>query len=201
MSRTATLNPKARTSLLEAATGLMMAKGYNGTSVEDICAAAKVTKGSFFHYFESKEELGRAALQGFCEAMGRQFEQAIGAEKDPWKRVLRYLDAVEGMAKSPAATRGCLLGEFSNEMCDCSSGIQAMCCGAFEHWTAKFAGELAAAKKATSPRAAWKPREVAEHFIAVIEGSLLMAKAKRDAGILARNVRHFRAYLQGLAKA
>jgi TetR/AcrR family transcriptional regulator, transcriptional repressor for nem operon len=198
MPRTAALNPKTREKLLDAATSLMLSQGYNGTSVDAICAEAGVTKGSFFHYFESKDELGRAALQRFCEKMGRKFEIAIGLEKDPWKRVLKYLDAVEDVANDPEAANGCLLGEFSAELCDCNGPMRSMCCGGFQAWSEKLAGELAAAKKAVAPRASWDPQEVAEHFIAVMEGSLLMAKVRKDPEIVAKNVRHFRTYLKGL---
>ncbi len=198
MPRTATLNPKTREKLLAAATELMLSRGYNGTSVDDICAGAGLTKGSFFHYFKSKEELGRAALQRFCENQGRMFEAAVAGEKDPWKRVLRYLDAIEAFSKDPAAARGCLLAEMTAEMCDCSTGLRNICCGAFEGWGETFGAELAAAKKAVAPKASWKPREVADHFIAVMEGSLLMARAKEDPAIVGRNVRHFREYLKGL---
>ncbi len=198
MPRTATLNPKTRAKLLDAATELMLSRGYNGTSVDDICASAGLTKGSFFHYFESKEDLGRAALKRFCDEKAAMFMAAVGSQTDPWKRVLAYLDAIEAFSKDPRAACGCLLAEMTAEMCDCSSSLRGDCCGAFESWIGAFAGELAAAKKATAPRASWNPREVAEHFVATLEGALLLAKAKRDPEVVGRNVRHFRSYVKGL---
>jgi TetR/AcrR family transcriptional repressor of nem operon len=50
----------AKTRLLEAARDTIRAKGFAATSVDDLCQAAAVTKGSFFHHFKSKEELGVA---------------------------------------------------------------------------------------------------------------------------------------------
>lgn len=198
MPRTATPNPKARARLLDAATRLMISRGFNGTSVDDICRDAGLTKGSFFHYFDSKEDIGRAALKGFCDDKAAMFMNAVGSQTDPLKRVLAYLDAIESFSKNPAAAQGCLLAEMTSEMCDCSSGLRGDCCSAFDTWIGAFAGELAAAKKTNAPRAAWDPREVAEHFVATLEGALLLAKAKKDPETVGRNVRHFRAYVKGL---
>ena len=51
----------ARTRLLDAARDVIRAKGFAGTSVDDLCRAADVTKGAFFHNFGSKDALGVAA--------------------------------------------------------------------------------------------------------------------------------------------
>jgi TetR/AcrR family transcriptional repressor of nem operon len=51
--------PATKRKLVEAGIKLVRAQGYNATTVDDICAAAGVTKGGFFHYFKSKEELAK----------------------------------------------------------------------------------------------------------------------------------------------
>src|SRR6516165_5036329 len=56
---------ETRARLLDAARDVIRANGYAGSTVDDICTAAGVSKGSFFHYFDSKEELGIAALERF----------------------------------------------------------------------------------------------------------------------------------------
>jgi TetR/AcrR family transcriptional repressor of nem operon len=69
--RTAELDSPTRDKLLDAAEGHMLSKGFTATSVDDVCRAAGLTKGSFFHYFDSKEHLGRVVVERFYRARKR----------------------------------------------------------------------------------------------------------------------------------
>jgi len=81
--RAAQKDSPTKTRLLDAAERLMLAKGFSATTVDDICETAKLTKGSFFHYFESKDELGEELLEHFCTAGQRIHEMFCGNTTDP----------------------------------------------------------------------------------------------------------------------
>src|SRR5215831_16353057 len=82
---------ETRAKLLDAARDVIRSKGYAGSTVDDICAAAGVTKGSFFHYFDSKEELGIAALERFGAMAATLFASApYRTANDPRDLVLGY---------------------------------------------------------------------------------------------------------------
>ncbi len=196
MARSARSESTTKTRLLDAAEGLMLAKGFGATSVEEICHAAKLTKGSFFHYFDSKERLGRELLARFCSA-GRQLHQSCcGNERDPLKRVYRYIDAAARLAQDSPMSRGCLLGGFSQELCDTHPGIRSACEQGFDAWAKQFTEELTRAKAQYAPKASFKPRELAEYFIAILEGSLILGKTRNNMSVVAQNLRHFKAYVQ-----
>ncbi|MEH6727941.1 MAG: helix-turn-helix domain-containing protein, partial [Hyphomicrobiales bacterium] len=63
----------ARTRLLEAARDMIRKKGFSGTTVDDLCKAAAVTKGAYFHHFNSKEALGVAAAEFWTETTSALF--------------------------------------------------------------------------------------------------------------------------------
>ena len=200
MARRAHSEPGTKTRLLDAAERLMLAKGFGATSVDEICHAAKLTKGSFFHYFDSKERLGQELLDRFCST-GRQLHQrCCGNERDPLKRIYRYIDAVARLAQDSTRRNGCLLGGFAQELCDTHPGMRSACEQGFNAWARQFAEELTRAKARYVPNASFRPWELAEHFIATLEGSLLLGKARNDMTVVAQNLRHFKAYVRTLFK-
>jgi len=198
MVRTAALESPTKEKLLDGAQELMLAKGFAATTIDEVCEQAGVTKGGFFHYFQSKDQLGKEVLERFCVSGRHMHEAFCGRETDPLKRVYRYIDGAIAIAQDPAMSKGCLLGVFSQELCDTNPQIRQACKRGFEDWAKGFAGELARAKAKHAPRVSFDPRELAEHLIAVMEGSMILGKAKRDMTVVAQNLRHYKAYVKSL---
>ena len=198
MTRTALANPPAKARLLDAAQALMLAKGFAATTVDEICGRAKLTKGSFFHYFESKDALGQALLRRFCETGDQLHRSLCGSERDPLKRVYRYIDEMIRLSRGPVMGKGCLLGTFAQELCDSSPAIRQQCAQGFEGWAAQFGEELRRAKTRYAPKASFDPKELAEHLIAIMEGSLILGKARNDSMATARHLHHYKRYLRAL---
>lgn len=171
-------NPATRESLLEAAQQLMLAQGFTATTVDQICEAASVTKGAFFHYFSSKDELAKATFDRFCRRGGERYQSAPFLKKsDPLERLNGYVDFTIAQAKR-AVRDSCLVGMFSQELADSRPEFRTMCEGAFAQWAAGLKTMLDEVKKRHAPRASIDTQSLAEHFIAVFEGSLILAKAQ-----------------------
>ncbi|HET6465945.1 MAG TPA: TetR/AcrR family transcriptional regulator [Nitrospiria bacterium] len=195
--RTPQIPSHAREKLLDAAQRLMLVKGYPATTIDEICSAAKLTKGSFFHYFESKEDLGKALLDRYASAGQRMEWSALRMNnRDPLERVYGYLDFSARLYQRPHGRNGCLLGNFAQELSDTHPEIRSLCAKRFDEWAAMFKRALDEAKIKHRPRATLDTQGLAEHFIAVLEGSLILGKAHRDMGIVRKNLRHFKQYLK-----
>ncbi len=131
----------ARERILDVALNVIRAKGYNATTVDDLCAAAKVTKGAFFHHFASKEQLAVEAADHWSALTGALFEAApYHAGASARERVQGYLDFRAAILQGRIAEYTCLVGTMVQE-CTSPARPSAM--------------PARAASPATRPR--WKP--------------------------------------------
>ncbi len=197
--RRAQVHSPTKEKLLDAAQRLMLAKGYPATTVDEICEAAGLTKGSFFHYFQNKEDLGKAVLDRYVVLKQQMWQAAPFMKKsDPLQRVYGYLDFAVQMYKKPESQNGCLLGHFAQELSDTYPEIRSLCAERFGQWAKTFKRDLDEARAKYAAKAALDTQSLAEHFIAVLEGSLILGKAKRDMRIVEKSLRHFKQYLKTL---
>jgi len=190
---------QTRTRLLDAATELMLAKGFVATSVDDVCQAAGLTKGSFFHYFPGKEDLGIAVVRRFYDARHQVFAEApFRRLADPLARVLGHVDFLIEWVRCPASPKGCLMGTFVQELAQTHPNIRSACAACFEAVAADLERDLDEAKVKYAPKATWSARSLSEHLIAVVQGAIILAKAKQDVKVVEESLGHFRRYLTGL---
>ncbi|HKV53841.1 MAG TPA: TetR/AcrR family transcriptional regulator [Candidatus Binataceae bacterium] len=177
----------SRTSILKTARNLMLKYGYAATSVDDICSSAGVTKGSLYHFFETKEELGMVVLNGFYDEGVARVARGPHAEmNDPYQRLLGLFDHLEAIG--PELWRdGCLMGNFACELSESSPIIRRRVSEIFEELVNKLAPifrPIARRRKEAD--------ELAEQTLMVIEGAVVMAKAHNDPNRIASGLRFFR---------
>jgi TetR/AcrR family transcriptional repressor of nem operon len=185
---------RTRELILRAATRLFTAKGFHDTTLDDVRRTAKVTTGAFFHHFRGKDDLGFAVLDAYLEQRGRELDEIEGElypdpSDDPLEQVVRRLHAtrarfVTRMARKQA---GCIFGNLSTTLSDTHDGFRRRLAECFDAMAADFAGKLEAARRRYQPRRAIDADELARYIVSVLEGSIILARAHRDASVLARN--------------
>lgn len=197
----AVVGGETRVKLLDAAMHVMRLKGYAATTVDDICRAAGLTKGSFFHHFASKEALGIAAADHFASMAAGIFSAApYRAHADPVDRLLGYVDFRIAILQGPICDFSCLLGTFVQELYETHPAIRA---AAEKHLTdhvAELVVDVAEAKRRYAPEATWSAESVAVHMQAVLQGSLIFAKARQGPEVATQSLGHLRRYLEMLFK-
>lgn len=194
-----TSEPATKRKLLDAAVSLMIRKGFTASTVDDICAEAGLTKGSFFHYFDSKEDLAKAAAKHFHQRQQQMFDGAdFRSLADPLERVHGRLDFLADVACNPQLPKSCLIGNLAQEVSATHDGIRCVCECVFESTAADFERDVAAAKLKHAPGADFDPASVARLYITLMQGSMILAKASKNPGILEENIEHLRSYIESL---
>ncbi len=190
---------RSKTRLLEAALSVIRAKGYTATRVEDVCEAADLTKGSFFHHFKSKEELAVAAADYWSQTTDALFAAApYHAPSDPLERVLAYVDFRKEILAGEVPEFTCLVGTMVQEVYETVPAIRDACDRSISGHAAEVEKDIAAAKALYAPDATWTPESLALHTQAVIQGSFILAKARMGAEVAAQSLDHLRAYVEML---
>lgn len=191
----------ARQKLVEAAISLIRQKGYAATSVDDLCGAAGVTKGGFFHHFKSKEALAVAATTYWIERCAATFAQApYHAHGDPLERILGYLEFRKTLLAGKLHEISCLAGTMVQEIFASHPDIARACEASIYGHAATIEEDIAAAMKQYRVRARWTAASLALHTQAVLQGAFILAKAKGDADIAIQSVDHLRRYIELLFK-
>jgi TetR/AcrR family transcriptional repressor of nem operon len=193
MVRTST----AKAKLLDAAFAVIRTKGFAATSVDDLCAAAGVTKGAFFHHFKSKDDLAVAAANHWSEVTGTLFASApYHAHEDPLQRVLGYLDFRKELLKGNVPEFTCLVGTMVQEAYETNPQIRAACDASISGHADNIAADIAAAMKRHEIETDWTAESLALHTQAVLQGAFILAKAKGGASIAAESIDHLARYIE-----
>ena len=188
---------ESKTKLLQAALHVIRVKGYSATRIEDVCEAAGLTKGSFFHHFDSKEALALAAADYWIEGTGSLFASApFHAPRDPVDRLLAYVDFRKALLMGELADFTCLIGTMVQEIYDTHPAIREACNRSISGHAATLIPDIEEAIRQRGIEPNWTAESLALYTQATIQGAFILAKAKRGAAIAAECIDHLRRYLE-----
>jgi TetR/AcrR family transcriptional repressor of nem operon len=176
-----------REELVRVAEKLMLRDGYSATRVDDIIRMAGLSKGSFYHFFDSKESLGLAALEHYyADRVGRLAGGRYATDTDPLRRAHGFLEYASQVA-TDLWTTGCLLANLAADAGGSSRAISK----ALKKRTAELQALLA---DLLGPfgTAEMTAADLAEFFLVCIEGSIVLARIHGDPAYLRRGLEQFR---------
>ncbi|OQW55040.1 MAG: TetR family transcriptional regulator [Proteobacteria bacterium SG_bin7] len=187
----------AKDLLLEAAFQLIRTKGYTSTRIEEICELAGVTKGTFFHYFDTKEALAVAAAQHWSRVTGEFFKSApYHNPKDPLDRFLGYIEFRKEILHGKIPEFTCLVGTMVQEAYNTHPEIRIACRDSIFGHAETLEKDIQEAKRLYAPKAKWSVKSLALHTQAVIQGSFILAKATDSAEVASQAIDHLKNYVQ-----
>lgn len=168
--------------ILLAGMSVMKSHGYNGTSVKDIVDAAGVPKGSFYNYFESKEQFALDAID-YAAMEGHAFFNQVAQNDDPGCAFMR-LKGLFTVGIDCACDHnfkvGCFIGNMCQEMADCSDIIRVRLDQVMNGNTRAIADLIKEGQQQGSVSPDLDPAETAEFLFNAWEGALMRAKASKS---------------------
>lgn len=187
---------EARARLIQAGRSLVRHKGFAATSVDDLCAAAGVTKGAFFHHFPSKEALGVALIDDWTETTAALFgAHPYNDLSDPLDRVFGYLDVRREILDQPIPEFSCVAGTSVQEAYETSPPIRAAAERSVRSGCEHVLPHLAAAL-AAHPVPGVTAETLARQFQVAVQGGIVLAKALNDPAPAREAFDHLEHYLR-----
>ncbi|WP_461123112.1 TetR/AcrR family transcriptional regulator [Saccharothrix stipae] len=180
MGRTST----ARDRLLDSACELMNIRGYAAIGVAEICARADVRKGSFYHFFESKQALTVEVVDTHWQAQRVAWHERLTGPEPALERLRRLIAWLvetqrEGWQVS-GRVDGCLLGNLAAELSDQEAVVRQRLTTAFDEQTELVHTALTDGAQDGSVAPAYADRATARAVVAHVEGAVLLAKLAGD---------------------
>lgn len=181
-----------RNLILQAGADLISMKGFGATGINGILTAAGVPKGSFYHYFSSKNDFGLAIIDTFAEEYDAKLDQILNdRSRSCVDRLRAYFDTGFDDMASCNCTRGCLMGNLGQELAGQNEIFRIRLNNAFCAWEKRFERCIAEAQTAGDIEVGIEPSDAASFLLSGWEGAILRAKVVKSTEPMERFVRVF----------
>jgi TetR/AcrR family transcriptional repressor of nem operon len=189
-----------RKALLDAAFWSFYRNGYQGANLDDIVREAGMTKGALYHHFPDKQALGYAVIEHVVRpwVMGRW--DTLRNQKDPITAMAGLLRDSARNAQVEMIRLGCPLNNLAQEMSPLDEGFRWRLERVLHDWRNGIAEAFRSGQRAGTVKTDVDPDRVAMFSIAVIQGSIGVAKTFQGALALQENVEMLISFLETLRR-
>jgi TetR/AcrR family transcriptional repressor of nem operon len=171
--------PSTREHLIAAGMQTVLKKGYNGSGIQAITAAAGLPKGSFYKYFENKEALGAELVRHYGETGPRRLGLA-DKSIPPLDRLRRHFEAAGDLYIEMNYAQGCLLGNFSAELAHQCPLIRARLAALYADWTRDIESAISEAQRTAAIATNAHAGRLAIFLLDSYEGAILRAGVEKS---------------------
>ena len=163
--------------LIRQGTAVFTEKGFSSTGLVEILKEINIPKGSFYHYFSSKDEFGLAVVQNFGDFFARKLDKwLLNSERAPLDRISDFIEDAKGGMRRHEFRRGCLIGNLGQELGSLNEIFREPLENIFVDWQARFERCLNEAKATGDISAEINTQEIAAFFWIGWEGAILRSK-------------------------
>ena len=167
--------------ILAVGESLIVNRGFSDLGLSEILTTAKVPKGSFYHYFQSKEGFGVALLERYFADYDERLTTLFANESSSMRdRILSYFTYWREKSAAHEGHNSCLAVKLAAEVSDLSEPMRCTLAEGMERITSQIAQAIKLAQADGSVSAQKDPVELAETLYSMWVGASLVAKVKRS---------------------
>ena len=185
-------SPHTKERILDAAEGIMWNRGFHSVGLNEILKAVGVPKGSFYHWFESKEHFGVELLKHYINAATDEKQHALlsgEVEKDPMPRLLVFLESSIRKFQDNDKKYPCLVLKLASEVTDLSEPMREVLAEGMVTWLNMLAGVFDEAKLLGHISKEVDPHHEAEIFRDLWAGAIQRATIMKSTEPMRRALR------------
>jgi AcrR family transcriptional regulator len=192
---------KTRANILQVAFDEIYHRGFQSTSVNDIVEKTNVTKGAFFHYFPTKNDLGYALTDEIIKGMTMErWIKPLAAYKNPVQGIISRFRKLIESTQEQNIPLGCPLNNLTQEMSAVDPTFREKLREVLELWIDETAKYLKKAQDEGYLKKDVDPRKVAEFVVMVEEGSYAMVKNLQDKRVFWSLYESLKQYLESISE-
>jgi AcrR family transcriptional regulator len=167
-----------RDRVLDAATELVFEHGVAGTTLDDVRAAANVSKSQLYHYFADKDDLVHAVID-------RTIEQVLDAQPaladlSSWTAIANWFDDLVELQVTRQSTGGCPIGSLAGQLAETDERARSELAAGYDRWQQPLRDGLEKMRSAGKLRRGANPARLATATLAAIQGGLVLTQTRRD---------------------
>lgn len=169
--------PDTREALLQAGVAALTEYGFTHTGLDRLLRDAGVPKGSFYHYFPSKEAFGREVVSRYAQYFADKLDFWLRDEqKPPLERLAGFVDSAKAGMSRYQFQRGCLVGNLGQEITQLPEEYRRLLEDIFQDWQQRLARCLQQAQTEGHLDAQLDCHQLAEYFWIGWEGAVMRAR-------------------------
>lgn len=170
-----------RDELIRVGRDIIVRQGFNAAGLNNILTTAGVPKGSFYYYFESKEDFGLAIIEDFATRYKERLHSTLGNKQlSPLTRLNNYFEAGIADMTSCQCTHGCLIGNLAQELSAQNELFRDRLNQILSDWQQQLIQCLEAADEAGEIDHQDNLADLAQFILSSWEGAILQAKVTKS---------------------
>ena len=177
---------ESRDRLVSAATELFLGGSFHNVGIAEICDAAKVNKGTFYHFFPSKIDLLLEVIDGYVTGIAKRYDAIAASDEAPARKLRNVFLVPQNQNESWKAIHGvasgCFLGNIILELAATEPVVREKSKWAIGQWSLALqpiVGEFLAAENIRNLDAP----AAADVIIGIVQGAHVLAKVKNDPSV------------------